>query len=58
MVYLSCFAVLMIFVNLLCRISEINYSRLQYHRQLWAGGRLKSLMNSAQSGDLLKDFSQ
>jgi hypothetical protein len=31
---------------------------LQYPRQLWAEGRLTHWMNSAQSGDLLKDFSQ
>jgi hypothetical protein len=30
----------------------------QYHRQLWAGGRLKNWVNSAQSGDLLENVSQ
>ncbi len=38
--------------------SFANYSlyKYQYLRQLWAGGGLKNQVNSAQTGNLLKDF--
>ncbi len=34
------------------------YYLVQYRRQLWGNGRLKSWMNGAQSGDVLKNISQ